>query len=91
MRSGSAQGTSVSRWVIPAQIDHPEMLSAMDNAIKKIVAAGKFAGWAGSDRLISRYLALGTQLFHGSVQGLMKSGSDVYMSERRVEIEALQR
>lgn len=73
----------------PGQMDHPEMLSAMDDAIKKIVAAGKFAGWAGSDQLISRYMALGTQLFHGSVQGLMKAGSDVYISERRSEIKQL--
>lgn len=73
----------------PGQMDHPEMLSAMDDAIKKIVAAGKFAGWAGSDVLIPRYLNLGTQLFHGSVQGLMKLGSDVYMSERRSEISQI--
>lgn len=62
----------------PGQIDHPEMLATMDDAIKKIVAAGKYAGWAGSDSLIPRYLDLGTQLFHGTVQGLMKAGADDY-------------
>ena len=30
-------------------------LESKDDAIKKIIAAGKIAGWTGSDELIQRY------------------------------------
>lgn len=65
----------------PGQVDHPEILSAMDDAIKKIVKAGKYAGWARSDTLVPRYLDLGAQLFHSSVQKLMKAGTVQYFGE----------
>lgn len=74
---------------LPGQIDHPEMLSGMDNAIKKIVAAGKIAGYAGSDALIPRYLEMGALLFHGSVQGLMKDGASQYFEQRESEMRKL--
>ena len=71
----------------PGQIDHPEMLSAMDEAVEKIVAADRIAGWAGSDHLTSRYLELGCLLFHGSVQGLMGAGAQQYLELRDSEIQ----
>ena len=73
----------------PGQADHPVVLEAMDEAIRKIVTSGKIAGWAGMDALIPRYMALGALLFHGLVQGLVCTGAEVYLQKRHEEIAAL--
>lgn len=75
----------------PGQPDHPQMLAAMDEAVRKIVAAGKIAGWAGADHLIPRYMGLGAQLFHGVVQSLVRAGASKYLDERRAEMAALKK
>jgi 4-hydroxy-2-oxoheptanedioate aldolase len=73
----------------PGQADHPVVMEAMDEAVRKIVAAGKVAGWAGADHLIPRYMGLGALLFHGLVQGLVRTGADAYLKQRHDEMAAL--
>lgn len=75
----------------PGQADHPDVMAAMDVAIAKIVDAGKVAGWAGNDLLIPHYMALGATLFHGLVQGLMRTGAEQYLADRKAELLALGR
>jgi 4-hydroxy-2-oxoheptanedioate aldolase len=74
----------------PGQADHRKVVKAMDDAVQKIVAAGRIAGWAGADHLIPRYMELGALLFHGLVQGLVKAGAEEYLGKRRAEIAALE-
>jgi 4-hydroxy-2-oxoheptanedioate aldolase len=73
----------------PGQADHPVIMEAMDEAVRKIVAAGKVAGWTGADHLIPRYMGLGALLFHGLVQGLVRTGAEEYLKQRHDEIAAL--
>lgn len=74
-----------------AQPDHPEVVKVMDEAVKKIVAAGKIAGVATTEPLMQHYMELGALLFHGLVQGLMKEGVESYMGRRNAEIAALRK
>ena len=73
----------------PGHADHPKVMKAMDEAVRKIVDAGSVAGWAGADRLIPHYMEQGALLFHGLVQGLMRVGAEQYLHQRRAEIAAL--
>ena len=77
-----------SFWTMAARF--PKVMEAMDDAVRKIVAAGKIAGWAGADHRIPRYMELGALLFHGLVQGLVKTGAEDYLGRRRTEIAALE-
>ncbi|MQF94082.1 MAG: 2-dehydro-3-deoxyglucarate aldolase, partial [SAR202 cluster bacterium] len=65
------------------QQTHPEVQEVMERGVKLIRDAGKFAGVSCPDNLVPKYLDLGVQYFHGTVQTLIQSSSNAYLDTMR--------
>ena len=59
---------------------HPDVLSTIDDAIKKIVAAGKTAGTLAVDGNVEHYAELGVRCFMTGLQPWVEAGMKNYMS-----------
>ena len=59
---------------------HPDVLSTIDGAVKKIVAAGKTAGTLAVDANVEHYAQLGVRCFMTGVQPWIEAGAKSYMS-----------
>jgi 4-hydroxy-2-oxoheptanedioate aldolase len=62
---------------------HPEVLAMMEKGVKKIRDAGIVAGVSCPDNLVSKFLALGVQYFHGSVGNFVLTGGNGYLQTMR--------
>ena len=67
------------------QQTHPEVQEVMERGVKIIRDAGKFAGVSCPENLVPKFLDLGVQYFHGTVQALLQSSTDSYLKFMREE------
>jgi 4-hydroxy-2-oxoheptanedioate aldolase len=59
-------------------IGHPDVRAALDNALKKIVAAGKTAGTLATSENVEHYASLGVTCFMTGVQPWITAGAKEY-------------
>jgi len=62
---------------------HPEVQEVMERGVEIIRKAGRFAGVSCPENLVPKYLDLGVQYFHGTVQTLIKTASNEYLNTMR--------
>ena len=67
----------------PGQQTHPEVQSLMERGVGIIREAGRIAGVSCPDSYVPKYLGMGVQYFHGSVNRLLQSSSVSYLEEMR--------
>jgi 4-hydroxy-2-oxoheptanedioate aldolase len=67
----------------PGQQAHPEVQAVMERGVNIIRKAGRVAGVSCPDNLIPKYLDLGVQYFHGTVQTLLHTSSVAYLESVR--------
>lgn len=67
----------------PGQQTHPEVQAVMERGVDIIRKAGRVAGVSCPDNLIPKYLDLGVQYFHGTVQTLLQTSSVAYLESVR--------
>src|SRR5262249_16458234 len=65
------------------QQNHPEVQKLMERGVATITGAGRIAGCSCPDNLITKFLGLGVQYFHGSVGRLLQHGSQAYLKAAR--------
>ena len=65
------------------QQTHPEVQEVMERGVKLIRDAGKVAGVSSPDNLVPKFLDLGVQYFHGTVQALIQTSSNAYLESMR--------
>ena len=65
------------------QRTHPEVQEVMERGVEIIRKAGKFAGVSCPENLVPKYLGLGVQYFHGTVQTLIQTASNEYLNTMR--------
>ena len=65
------------------QQTHPEVQEVMERGVKIIRDAGRFAGVSCPENLVPKYLDLGVQYFHGTVQTLIQTASNEYLDAMR--------
>ena len=65
------------------QQTHPEVQEVMERGVRLIRDAGKVAGVSCPDNLVPKFLDLGVQYFHGTVQTLIQTSSDSYLEFMR--------
>ena len=62
---------------------HPEVQEVMERGVEIIRKAGRFAGVSCPENLVPKYLDLGVQYFHGTVQTLIQTASNEYLNTMR--------
>ena len=67
----------------PGQQTHPEVQSLMERGVGIIREAGRVAGVSCPDSYVPKFLGMGVQYFHGSVNRLLQSSSVNYLDEMR--------
>ena len=67
----------------PGQQSHAEVLAVMEEGVKAIREAGIVAGVSCPDALIPRFLSLGVQYFHSSVESLLQGAGKTYLKTVR--------
>ena len=67
----------------PGQQTHPEVQALMERGVTVIREAGRVAGVSCPDSYIPKFLEMGVQYFHGSVNRLLQSSSVSYLEEMR--------
>jgi 4-hydroxy-2-oxoheptanedioate aldolase len=67
----------------PGQQTHPEVQSLMEQGVGIIREAGRVAGVSCPDSYVPKFLGMGVQYFHGSVNRLLQSSSVNYLEEMR--------
>ena len=67
----------------PGQQTHPEVQAVMERGVAIIRKAGRVAGVSCPDNLIPKYLDLGVEYFHGTVQTLLQTSSVAYLESVR--------
>lgn len=67
----------------PGQQTHPEVQALMEKGVTVIREAGRVAGLSCPDSHVPKYLDMGVQYFHGSVNRLLQSSSVAYLEEMR--------
>ena len=67
----------------PGQLAHPEVQAVMERGVDVIRKAGQVAGVSCPDNLIPKYLDLGVQYFHGTVQTMLQTSSVAYLESVR--------
>lgn len=65
----------------PGEQAHADVQRAIEGAIKVIRDAGKIAGVGAPHDLISKYMDMGVQYFHGTVETLMVSSGSAYLKD----------
>jgi len=55
----------------------------MERGIQTITGAGRIAGCSCPDNLIPKFLGLGVQYFHSSVNRLLQQSSEAYLKTMR--------
>ncbi len=67
----------------PGQQTHPEVQELMAKGVSIIREAGQVAGVSCPDSYVPKFLDMGVQYFHGSVNRLLQSSSTDYLKEMR--------
>jgi 2-keto-3-deoxy-L-rhamnonate aldolase RhmA len=67
----------------PGQQTHPEVQALMERGVTVIREAGRIAGLSCPDSYVPKFLDMGVQYFHGSVNRLLQSSSVNYLEEMR--------
>lgn len=67
----------------PGQMTHPEVVKAVQGAVKEVLAAGKTAGCSCPEDAIPFWLDQGVRFFHSSVWALLSSRSKEYLARVR--------
>ena len=67
----------------PGQQTHPEVQALMEKGVTVIREAGRVAGLSCPDSYVPKFLDMGVQYFHGSVNRLLQSSSVSYLEEMR--------
>ena len=67
----------------PGQQTHPEVQKLMAKGVSIIREAGQVAGVSCPDSYVPKFLDMGVQYFHGSVNRLLQSSSTDYLKEMR--------
>ncbi|PYN91107.1 MAG: hypothetical protein DMD91_34860 [Candidatus Rokuibacteriota bacterium] len=65
------------------QMTHPDVQQMVEHGVKTIIGAGKIAGCSCPDNLIPKFLGLGVQYFHSSVNRLLQQSSAAYLQTVR--------
>jgi 2-keto-3-deoxy-L-rhamnonate aldolase RhmA len=68
---------------LTGQQAHPDVQKMMDRGIKIITGAGRIAGCSCPDNLIPKFLGLGVQYFHSSVNRLLQQSCVAYLQTVR--------
>ena len=67
----------------PGQQTHPEVQALMAKGVSIIREAGQVAGVSCPDSYVPKFLDMGVQYFHGSVNRLLQSSSTEYLKGMR--------
>jgi len=67
----------------PGQQTHPEVQRLVEQGVTTIREAGRIAGVSCPDSYVPKFLGMGVQYFHGSVNRLLQSSSVNYLEEMR--------
>ncbi len=67
----------------PGQQTHPEVQALMEKGVTVIREAGRVSGLSCPDSYVPKFLDMGVQYFHGSVNRLLQSSSVSYLEEMR--------
>lgn len=63
----------------PGQMDHPDVQAAIDDAVRRIRAAGKAPGVLSTPATVRRYLDLGALFLYVSLQSLLGAGTREFL------------
>ncbi len=63
----------------PGEQDHPEVQRMMERGVKVILGAGKVAGVSGPDHTLPKYLEMGVQYYHSTVDRLLLASGLSYL------------
>ena len=61
--------------------NHPEVQQAIDQAIEKIISAGRTAGTLVNDENVERYVDLGVKFLLTSFNGWLAKGSSEFLNK----------
>ena len=67
----------------PGQNTHPEVVKAVEGAVKDVLAAGKIAGCSCPDDAVPYWLDRGVRFFHGSTWRLLAGAAQAYLGRMR--------
>jgi 4-hydroxy-2-oxoheptanedioate aldolase len=70
-----APGDLAQSMGVPGQMTHPRVTSAMEDALKRIRAAGRVSGTLTTPQLLDRHLELGVQFFYVGLGSLLEPAS----------------
>ena len=63
----------------PGEQDDPEVQRMMERGVKVILGGGKVAGVSGPDHTLPRYLEMGVQYYHSTVDRLLHASALAYL------------
>ena len=69
----------------PGDPNHPDVLKVVERGIRTIRDAGKVVGVSYADDLMPKYLEMGVQYFHSSVNTLIQTYGQSYLDKMRDE------
>ncbi|MEE2802998.1 MAG: aldolase/citrate lyase family protein [Pseudomonadota bacterium] len=64
-------------------VDHPEVQAKLDDALSRIIAAGRFAGTLATNDSVEHYAKLGVQFFYTVTQPWLDAGAKDFMTRGR--------
>ncbi len=67
----------------PGQNTHPEVVKAVEGAVKEVLAAGTYAGCSCPDNQVGFWLDRGVRFFHSGVWRLLAAASQEYLKRMR--------
>lgn len=67
----------------PGQSSHPEVIQAVEEAVKGVLRSGKIAGCSCPDEDVALWLQKGVRFFHSSVWRLLAESSEGYLRKAR--------
>ena len=67
----------------PGQQTHPEVQALMEKGVRVLRGAGRIAGVSCPDAMVPKYLDMGVQYFHGSVNSLLQTSCVSSLKEMR--------
>lgn len=74
-----APGDLAQSMGFPGQMDHPDVQAAVDDAVRRIRAAGRAPGVLAAPKTVRRYLDLGALFLYVSLQALLGPGAQDFL------------
>ncbi|MCA1646869.1 MAG: 2-dehydro-3-deoxyglucarate aldolase [Chloroflexi bacterium] len=78
-----APGDLAQSMGVPGQMTHPQVTTAIEDALRRIVAAGRVSGTLTTPKLLDRHLELGVQFLYVGLGSLLNPAASAFI--QRVE------